>query len=246
MLSGRNHAGLARFFECEPDLLVHVPEAERVIARDRVIVEVARVELPEVVPLPDCPHLVLDGLLIRQVACFGHNGTELLGPGDVLSPSDLKGDAKWAGRQQVLLGRLDARLQRDLSRWPGVMGAVIDRLSDRSQTLAARLAIAQIRSLETRLLALLWLMADRWGRVGPTGVTLQLPGSQAVLAELACARRPSVNVALRRLRERGAITPRADGRVTLHAEPPESAHVARTPVCGSASDVRRTVGVAAA
>lgn len=220
MLTGRIRPGLARFFECEPDLLAHVPEAEVAVARERVTIEVIRVDMPGCVPLNADAYLILDGLLIRRVASFGHNGIELLGPGDVLARADLAGDVTWSGRSVVELGRLDARLQRDLSRWPGVMGAVMDRLSERSQTLAARLAIAQIRSLETRLMALLWLMAERWGTVGPRGVTLQLPGSQAVLAELACARRPSVNVALRRLRERGAITPGDDGRVTLHAQPP--------------------------
>src|SRR5687767_15468038 len=119
MLSGPR-AGLARFFECEPDLLMHVPCDEAAIARERVTIEVSMVALPSDRPLPSCAHLILDGLLIRRVSRFGHNGVELLGPGDVLAPCDLDGDATWVGRSVVELGRLDGRLQRDLARWPGV------------------------------------------------------------------------------------------------------------------------------
>ena len=71
------------------------------------------------------------------------------------------------------------------------------------------------------MLAALWNLADRWGRVGPDGVRIPLRLTHDALAELVGARRPSVSNAMGRLRRRGLISDHAEGGWVLHASPPE-------------------------
>jgi CRP-like cAMP-binding protein len=81
------------------------------------------------------------------------------------------------------------------------------------------LALAQIPSLQERLLLTLWHLADRFGRVRGDGVLLPLPLTHDTLADLAAAQRPSVTTALGRLRTRGLIEPGGQGWL-LRGEPP--------------------------
>jgi CRP-like cAMP-binding protein len=56
-----------------------------------------------------------------------------------------------------------------------------------------------------RTLALLRMVADRWGREVPSGIAIDLPLSQETLASMAGLSRETVNRALGRLRASGAI-----------------------------------------
>jgi hypothetical protein len=62
-----------------------------------------------------------------------------------------------------------------------------------------------------RLLLLLREIAERWGRVVADGVWIPFRLSHDLLADLACAQRPSVSVAVRELAERGLAVRRDDG-----------------------------------
>ena len=52
---------------------------------------------------------------------------------------------------------------------------------------------------------LFWELADRYGKVHPDGIHLELPLTHEVLSHLAGARRPSVSGALTRLAEDGRL-----------------------------------------
>jgi hypothetical protein len=71
--------------------------------------------------------------------------------------------------------------------------------------LALNLAISNQGRIEDRLLLLFWHLAQRWGRVSPGGVRLNLPLTHQTLAKLVGAQRPTVTVALGVLRERGLL-----------------------------------------
>jgi CRP-like cAMP-binding protein len=64
-----------------------------------------------------------------------------------------------------------------------------------------------------------WHLADRWGTVNADGVTVPLPVTHDVLAQLVCAQRPTVTTALRRLNEAGFLRRRADKTWLLTACP---------------------------
>jgi CRP-like cAMP-binding protein len=167
--------------------------------------------------------LVLSGMLIRRVGITGHVGAELLGPGDLLHPSEDDGSlpfrASWQALEVLRLAVLDRRWSIRMCGFPGVAIALTARAMLRSRRLANTLAIASHPRLDERLRLLLWELADRYGRVHPDGVHLRLPVTHEVLAELAAARRPSVSTALGRLARRGEVE-RSPGAWVLHGEPP--------------------------
>jgi CRP-like cAMP-binding protein len=205
-------------FELEGDLLDHVAESERGLAERHAVASCLRFAPGQVqFPLGEAEHrgigfLVLDGFLLRHVECFGERMAELIGEGDVIrlpvvtsSEIDARATVTWEAVEDVAVANLDDAFARDVARWPGVAATLLDRVAERAMVLAAQLAIAKIRNLDARLLCLLWFAAQRWGTMSPDGLAVRLPFSQEVLAELASARRPSVSLSLKRLRDQGIV-----------------------------------------
>jgi len=81
-------------------------------------------------------------------------------------------------------------------------------------------AIAHLTRVDERLLSLLWMLAERWGRVVPGGVLVSLRLPHRTLAAMVGARRPSVTTALGQLMARGEIERRSDGGWILRGQPP--------------------------
>ena len=224
---------LVRPFEYEPDLLRRLPSEDATRARERVVAE-SLVLSPGALDSPLAPerepllgYLVLEGVLVRRYDFAGRRAVELVGPGDVVRPfrrddppTALPCHASWTIGEQALLALLDHRFERELVRLPGVFGELLDRLSRRAGSLAVQLAIAQMPRLDLRLLCLFWRLADRWGIIGPGGVSIDLRLSQTTIAQLVSASRSSVNAALRDLRERGRLLTPRPGRWVLSGAPP--------------------------
>lgn len=172
--------------------------------------------------------LVLDGLLIRRVAVAGRHCGELVGPGAVLRPWDdfgqnapLPFEVSWRVIREIRLARLDRRFLATIVHWPALIEAFTARAAERAHTLAFNVAIHCLRHVDARLLALLWHLADRFGRVTPEGTHVPLPLSHSDLAEMVGAQRPSVTVALKRLDDAGLVRRRhEDNTWLLSREPP--------------------------
>ena len=107
-----------------------------------------------------------------------------------------------------------------MAQWPEIFAALMDRAARRAERLVVTQAIAHITRVDERLLALLWLLAERWGRVVPGGVLVSLRLPHRTLAGMVGARRPSVTTALGQLMARGAIERRQDGAWILRGQPP--------------------------
>lgn len=170
--------------------------------------------------------LVLDGLLIRRVGVDGRFGAELLGSGDLLRPwqgediySTLPHTTGWRIVEPTRLAVLDGSVAARLARYPALTGALAARALNRARRLALMMAIIHHPRIATRLHMLLWHLADRWGRVGPQGVTVELRLSHSVLADLIAAQRPSVTGSLGSLGEQGLIQPLPGGWL-LRGDPP--------------------------
>ena len=67
------------------------------------------------------------------------------------------------------------------------------------------------------MLALLWHLAERFGRVAPDGVVLGLRLTHRMIGELVGAQRPTVSLALTSLLEDGLVARRDDGTLVLDA-----------------------------
>jgi hypothetical protein len=171
--------------------------------------------------------LLLDGIVAREVVLADTVSTELLGAGDLLRPWSrghqpelLVQAVRWQILAEARLAVLDRPFARVIAGWPEVNTVLIDRSCTRAQRLATMQAIAHLNSVERRLLALFWHLAERWGRMTPEGVVVPLKLSHRLLAELVGARRPTVTSALVALAASNALLRRSDASWLLTGDPP--------------------------
>jgi CRP/FNR family transcriptional regulator, cyclic AMP receptor protein len=172
--------------------------------------------------------LVLDGLLVREATVGDHPSAELLGPGDLLRAWEdrdaevlLPRTVRWNALSYARIAVIDHALAVRAAQWPEVLAALVERAARRAERLVIMQAIGHLTRVDDRLLALLWCLAERWGRVGPDGVMIDLRLPHRTLAGMVGARRPSVTTALGRLIARGDIVRRPDGGWLLCGDPPE-------------------------
>lgn len=213
-------ADLVHILDVDPDLGRDLDPAAARQARDQLV---ARVETlrpgtrtgswgpPN--PRGHLGLLVVDGLILRQLALRRSRCAELLGPPDLLRPwDDHRGIAMPAGASidwEVLvdtrLAVLDLAFLRRAAAWPEVMSALASRGISRAQSLAVLQVIGNIQRVDERILLLFAHLAERWGRVKTEGIVLELTLTHELLARLAGAQRPSVTTALGQLASRGLV-----------------------------------------
>jgi CRP/FNR family transcriptional regulator, cyclic AMP receptor protein len=169
--------------------------------------------------------LVLDGLLVRDVVVADDVAAEIVGPGDFIpAVGDRAGTlpcaVRWTAIATAEIACLDASFTRAMLAFPEIALALMERQRERADRLVALRAIAHLNGVDRRLLALLWLLADRWGRMTADGVVLPMALRHSLMANLVGARRPTVSTALSRLQRRDAVRRRPEGGWILreHAE----------------------------
>ena len=171
--------------------------------------------------------LVLDGLLSRDFELAGRTFTELRGPEDILRPWDDAGEVgsifgriSWTAVEPTRLCWLDADFAAAVATWPGIAAVLVARAVRRARLLSFRLAIIELKHIHIRVLLLLWHLSDRWGRVRPDGVHLELRLTHNLLARMVGAHRTSVTVALHRLADERRVVRCPDGSWLLLGDPP--------------------------
>lgn len=222
-----------RLLDADPSLAAGLSEEELAGARRYAVADVVELARGSYAPRHRFDGegllglLVLDGLLVRQVSVGDRHCGELVGPGAVLRPWDdfghvapLPFEVSWRVLRDVRLAQLDRRFLATIVHWPVLIETFTARSAERAHSLAFNVAIHCLRHVHLRLLALLWHLADRYGRVTRDGTHVPLPLSHADLAELVGAQRPSVSVALKRLAEAGLVKRAADNGWLLSHEPP--------------------------
>jgi CRP/FNR family transcriptional regulator, cyclic AMP receptor protein len=177
--------------------------------------------------------LILEGVLVREATVGDHPSAELLGPGDLLRAWDdadheelLPRTIEWSALTATRVAIIDHAFAVRAAQWPEVFAALVDRAARRAERLVVMQAIAHLTRVDDRLLALLWCLAERWGRVVPGGVLVSLRLSHRTLAGMVGARRPSVTTALGQLMARGELERRPDGEWLLRGTAPEGRHPA--------------------
>lgn len=215
----------------DPDLAADLERGEAAAATRGLVAEIVRAEAGDWAP-PRPPEsglglLVVDGVIARDVLLAAIACTELLGPGDLLRPTEAGADLEsvpfqvgWSVIEPATIAVLDERFAAAASRWPPVVSRLVGRSIRQSQSSAMHLAITCLKGVDLRLHTLLWHLADRFGKVEPGGVVVPLRLTHQVLAKLVRATRPSVTVALGELRQRGVVLRREDGAWLLRGEPP--------------------------
>ena len=228
-----------RILECDPELGLRLPVSKIGAAQALLTAETASFEhglwaVPEdFADRGGMGCLILDGLLARELVLAGTTAAELLGEGDLVQPQAASLDdslvsyhVQWHVLEPLTVAFLDETFSRKLSDWPQVTDCLLDRALRRTHRLAVHQALLQLSPVETRLLVLFWHLAERWGRVSPKGIVLQLRLSHEMLGHLVGCQRASVTTALARVCESGRIARRDEGTWLLHGSPPgELSHV---------------------
>jgi hypothetical protein len=169
--------------------------------------------------------VVLNGLVLHHLAIGSHLGRRILGPGDVIDtgvvPEPLLGQSRYGAASETRLAALGTDFLLAARRAPRLFVGLQAVIADQTERLATQLVICQLPRVADRVLAMLWLLAESFGRVGAAGTTLPLSLTHEALGALVGARRPTVTLALGELTHRGALVHDADGWLLL--EPPASA-----------------------
>lgn len=205
--------------DCHPDLGGDLDRVE--FQRARALLTFPVVELSRGPWAPEEAHdhathgpafacLMIDGLLERSVELGGHTATSLLGPRDLIGTRE-SFDGVDGARCRFLaltparIAVLDDRFTACLRRWPSLAPRLNDSAMNQIARASIHQAVSQLPRAETRLLALFWLLAERWGHVRPDGIRLDLDLTHAALGRLVGAQRPTVSLALRDLAEEGEL-----------------------------------------
>lgn len=206
----------------DPDLADSIPaadlsRAQRVLSVLAVSFESGKIDLSAVnFPASTFALLVTEGTLTQAVDLSDRAMIELLLAGDVLwpwapSPTAPATRVRVTALDPITLAVLDAQFIKAAAVWPGLMISFHRRLNDQRQRLAAHGAICQLPRVEQRVMAIMWHLAARTGTVGAEGTELALPFTHEALAHLTGSRRPTVSLAIKRLRELGYLDRRSDG-----------------------------------
>jgi CRP/FNR family cyclic AMP-dependent transcriptional regulator len=224
-----------RVLDADPDLGANLSPDRFELARQALVARTEGVPrghwLPESDSGPDSAGgiglLILEGVVVRRLSLSHRSCAELLGPGDILRPSqdgfsELLAPFSVAFRviEPLMLAHLDVRFVARSARFPEMTGELISRALDRSRLLARMLAVAQLPRVDTRLLIAMWHLSERWGTVRPEGRVLPPFLSHELLGWIVGARRPSVTTALGSLSQRHQVTRLEDGSWLLGDEPP--------------------------
>jgi len=209
--------------DVDPELVRGTPADERVLVR-RVLHAPARRlergpwepdEAAEIAPGAFAV-LLIDGLVAWDVTLAGRVTTVLLGPGDVITPwtdadSLIESSVRYLALTTCRVAALESRFLLAARRWPSLFVRVHERLAAQARRAAVDAAVSHLPNAELRVLGLLWHLADRWGRMGPTGVIVPLKLTHEALGRMIGAERPTVTLALRDLARTGTVERRTDG-----------------------------------
>jgi len=213
----------AALLEIDPDLGAMLPPDEFAEASAVLRFHIARVEagvldLDAVLDSGSAfAGLIVDGTLLREDAADDRAALQILGAGDVVAASTA---TRWTAVGPARVGLLDAATLVAIHQWPQIAAGLVLRLTGQLDRSARQLAVCQLPQVEQRLLATMWELASRWGRVSTSGTSLPLQLTHEVLGQLVGAKRPTVSLALAELSTSGALVRRPDRTWLLSGPPP--------------------------
>jgi CRP/FNR family transcriptional regulator, cyclic AMP receptor protein len=214
--------------QADPDLLRGIPEDDLTLAERVLTCPVYRIPAGRWAPELLAAHdnggfalLVVDGVISRELDVAGRHVMEFFGSGDVLRPAagdGFGGRLQWEATEPSAVVVLDERFRRASQRWPSLSSNLVERLLHQTDRAMLHTAILSLPRVESRVLAIFWQLAERWGRVTPAGVVLPLRLTHEAIGRLAGAQRPTVTLALRELCDDGSVSRGEDGAWILNPD----------------------------
>lgn len=208
---GAHPVSLVSLAKVWPTILESIPAEERPLARRTLVVPVVSAcdqDLAQVITqLPGASEfLIVDGVIIKETTLIGRSALELLGTGDVLAPPltaarqlESRAVSRYVAHGRVSLAAIEARFRQAVRRWPGIADSLLDRLARQTHRTSMHLAMLHLARVEDRITALFADLAERFGRVTPDGIVIELPLTHDLIGGLVGSRRPTVTLALHKL-----------------------------------------------
>lgn len=218
-----------KLFAAAPDLADFLTPQEREEAQLIALpmAEVAGpVDLPELLRNANAfAAFVVDGMLLRKLRIGAQPTLRIFGPGELIATGTAPTPAvvvesDYSAVDSTHLAFVGIEFLAVAHRWPRLIAGLQGRMADGQERLATQLAICQLPRVQDRLLSMLWLLAESWGRVTSAGTTLSLLLTHEALGTLVGARRSTVTLALRELTDSGALV--HQGGTWLLLEPPST------------------------
>ncbi len=201
-----------------PEILSSVPAEDRELAERTLVVPLlsARDEDLADVVTAQTPgafdFLIVDGVVLKETSLASRSALELLGPGDLLAPPltavrqlESRAVSRYLAHGRVSLAAIEAHFRQAAGRWPGIADFLHDRLGRQTHRASMHLAMLQLPRIEDRVIALFADLAERFGRVTPEGVLIDVPLTHDVIGGLVGGRRPTVTLALHKLASNGLL-----------------------------------------
>jgi CRP/FNR family transcriptional regulator, cyclic AMP receptor protein len=168
--------------------------------------------------------IVVDGLVVHQLGIGSEPSLRILGPGDLLAVANgqsvtLLGLSRYRAQSSTRLALLGNEVLIAARHAPQTLVGLQAAAAGQLERLSAQLVICQLPRVADRVLAMMWLLADSFGRVTPVGTRLPLSLTHETLGALVGARRPTVTLALGELGKRGALVHQDGGWLLLQPAP---------------------------
>jgi CRP/FNR family transcriptional regulator, cyclic AMP receptor protein len=201
--------------------------------------------------------VVVEGLVLHDLAIAAEPGVRILGAGDVIGTPGQRTSvlerSNYRAMPSTELALLGKEFLNAAQREPMLLVGLQAATAEQTERLAAQLVICQMPRVADRVLTMLWLLAESYGRVTPAGTRLQLTLTHELLGAMVGARRPTVTLALGELAKRGAVVHQDSSWLLLEPAPvaetngdvaqqglelidPETSEWAATVVDGAASE----------
>jgi CRP-like cAMP-binding protein len=232
-LADHHSAGTVHLLDYLPELAADLEDEEAGAARralrlPAIALSSGRCEMraceadPRIVGTP-FGLVVIHGLLLREVTLAGRTSTSLYGPVEVL---DLRSDpgsplmtvGSIVCPDEAVVAVLDDRVLATMRRWPHIIARLFALTMRQLERSDIRTAVGKLERVEDRLLSFFWLLAERFGRRGPDGASIDMSLTHEAIGRLIGARRSTVSLGLRALYEDGMLTRLEDGGWLLAPE----------------------------
>jgi CRP/FNR family transcriptional regulator, cyclic AMP receptor protein len=201
-----------------PDLQRVVPQHDRRLA-DRALTVPTRsfqtgplIASASAVGVREFAWIVQSGLMLRRTFAGERSVVEIIGPGDLVDLTHDEDDASSGSRTSLVaheltnVAVLDDRFRLAARRWPGLHDVIHEHQARQHRRTCRHLAVLALPRVEDRVVAVMCDLAERWGRVTPAGVRLDLTLTHSLLGELVASRRPTVSLALAELASQGVLS----------------------------------------
>lgn len=157
--------------------------------------------------------VLVDGIVLKETTLASTSALELLGAGDVLAPPlsatrqlQFRAVSRYLALGDVSIARLGVRFTRIAARWPQVSEFLHGQIAEQAHRASEHLAMLHLPRAEDRILALFAELGERFGRVSPEGILIDLPLNHQLIGQLIACRRPTATLALQHLHDQDLLT----------------------------------------